>query len=451
MAYVYKRKCDKGDKSRKWIVRWRDARTRRWRTSAGYVDKAASQKQGERLEAESAQLAEGVITTYDQHRLRPIDEHIQDFIDHLKARGRATMYVQQVEQRLRRIVEGIGAKRLIDLDPVKIEQMLPRLKYDDKPLGGRTVNEYITTIKGLTRWLIRMRRLDLDPLVSLSKIEPNRIQQVHPRRALTLDEISRLLTAAERRPVDEVTTIRRGKRAGQRRANVREWVIQRMKLLGRERRLAYMIAVWTGLRRSEIEALQWGDLVLDTEFPVIRLRAHVTKAKRADTLALHPQLVAELKSMRPDDVTPQSPVVPTVPNMAVFKADLKMAGIAYGDVVTGYADFHSLRVTLNTNMAIAGVSGRLRQLQMRHSDPRLTEITYLDEKMLPVHQAITGLPEIQLTPATRRPDTSADPAEQLKRFMAERQVEQEKRKAMGRERARLQAQVNAREINEKQA
>lgn len=88
---------------------------------------------------------------------------------------------------------------------------------------------------------------------------------------------------------------------------------------------------------------------------------------------------------------------------------------------------------------------------MRHSDPRLTEITYLDEKMLPVHEAITGLPGIQVTPVTRRPDTSADPAEQLKRFMAERQVEREKRKAMGRERARLQAQVNAREINEKQA
>ncbi|MCX5658364.1 MAG: tyrosine-type recombinase/integrase [Planctomycetota bacterium] len=437
MAYVFKRKADKGDKNKKWYVRWRDAQGKRWRTSAGYVDKAASQKQGERLEAESAQLAEGVITTFDQHRLRPIDEHIRDFIDHLKARGRATMYVQQVEQRVRRIVEGIGAKRIIDLDPVRIEQMLARLKYDDKPLGGRTVNEYITTIKGLTRWLIRVRRLDIDPLVSLSKIEPKRIQQVHPRRALTLDEISRLLAAAERRPVDEVTTIRRGKRAGQRRANVRDWVIQRMKLLGRERRLAYLVAVWTGLRRSEIEALQWGDLVLDAEFPVIRLRAHVTKAKRADTLAIHPQLVAELKAMRPTDVSLQAPVVPTVPNMAVFKADLKMAGIAYGDATTGYADFHSLRVTLNTNMAVAGVSSRLRQLQMRHSDPRLTEITYLDERMLPVHEAITSLPGIQLTPANRRPDTSSDPVEQLKRFMAERQAEREKRRALGRERAHL--------------
>ena len=60
---------------------------------------------------------------------------------------------------------------------------------------------------------------------------------------------------------------------------------------GVNRRLAYLLAVWSGLRRSELAALTWGDVDLDVLPAKIRLRAETTKSKRADSIALHPQVV----------------------------------------------------------------------------------------------------------------------------------------------------------------
>ncbi len=171
-------------------------------------------------------------------------------------------------------------------------------------------------------------------------------------------------------------------------------VEERAKQIGRERRLAYLIAVWTGLRRSEIAALRWDDLDLDGAVPRIRLRAETTKSRRADTLVIHPQLADELRAVRPADVATAVMVVKTVPSIRVLQADLKYAGVEYGNRTIGYADFHALRKTLSTMMAAAGMSQRVRQAHMRHTDPRLTECTYMDESLLPVADELSKVPAI---------------------------------------------------------
>ncbi len=66
--------------------------------------------------------------------------------------------------------------------------------------------------------------------------------------------------------------------------------------IGRERALAYLLALWTGLRRSELRALQWQDVRLDTLPARIDLRAKTTKSRRADSVALHPQVVEALRT-----------------------------------------------------------------------------------------------------------------------------------------------------------
>ncbi|MCC6428616.1 MAG: hypothetical protein IT435_17580 [Phycisphaerales bacterium] len=59
-------------------------------------------------------------------------------------------------------------------------------------------------------------------------------------------------------------------------------------------------------------------------------------------------------------------------------------------------DFHSLRMTLSTMMAVYGMSQRSRQAQMRHSDPKLTEITYMDLTLLPIADELARVPAIPL-------------------------------------------------------
>ena len=55
-------------------------------------------------------------------------------------------------------------------------------------------------------------------------------------------------------------------------------------------------------------------------------------------------------------------------------------------------DFHSLRHTLATNLALAGTAPRVAMEAMRHSDMRLTTKTYTDAGLLPLFDAVTKLP-----------------------------------------------------------
>lgn len=61
-----------------------------------------------------------------------------------------------------------------------------------------------------------------------------------------------------------------------------------------------------------------------------------------------------------------------------MKRDLAYAGIDYGNQQIGYADLHSLRMTLNNMLAENSVATRTRQSQLRHADPKLTEVSYFD-------------------------------------------------------------------------
>ncbi len=194
----------------------------------------------------------------------------------------------------------------------------------------------------------------------------------------------------------EALTVRRGARKGEPTSRVGDAVRRRLESLGRERRLVYLIAMWTGLRRAEIKQLQWSDIDLDSELPQIRLRAGTTKSRRGDTIVLHPQVAEALRAARPQGTTSRQLVVSSVPCMKTLRADLKLAEIDKGDKVVGFVDFHSPRMTLSTMMAAAGMSQRSRQSHMRHTDPRLTENTYMDERLLPVAKELAAVPSIPL-------------------------------------------------------
>ena len=156
-----------------------------------------------------------------------------------------------------------------------------------------------------------------------------------------------------------------------------------------------MALFWTGLRKSEAKALRWSDLLLDADPPILRLRGHTTKSKRDDVLALHPELaerLAEMKRSR-EQQEPNDPVFTTVPSRPSFLADLEAAGIEAHDGER-YFDMHAIRVSLTTFLASQGVGQRLAQAHLRHSDPRLTAMTYTDAEALPMAATIGKLPRI---------------------------------------------------------
>jgi len=98
--------------------------------------------------------------------------------------------------------------------------------------------------------------------------------------------------------------------------------------------------------------------------------------------------------MRPADAETAAAVFEreNIPSMWMMRKDLAAAGIPFVDGQGRRVDFHSLRGSLNTHMALAKVDPQLRQKIMRHSDIKLTLDTYTDSSLLRVSEAITVLP-----------------------------------------------------------
>ncbi len=417
MASIYKRKADRRDKRKPYLIAYTDEHGKR-RTVSGCTDRAATEEIAGKLEADARLRKRGILDPTRERiaaqSKRPIGEHIGEFVQHVKAGrpgGHAPRYLLQVENRLDLLRESSELKYLGELDADRVAAFVGELQR--KKLSGITINEYLGTIKAFTRWCVSTCRLPTDPLAALKRQDASRIDKTRPRRALSSDEIGALLHAARIRPVMEVQTIRHGPKASERTANVRAEVVQRAERLGAERVLAYLLALWTGLRRSELRALRWQDVRLDNLPAQLELRASTTKSKRADRIALHPQVAELLRTHRAGKTKPTDRVLRAVPSMTVLRADLKMAGID-GVNEAGRVDLHSMRKSLTTYLLTNGIPMRVAQAHLRHTDPRLTAGVYTDEMALPVAAKVSALPWLPTEPdegceAIRMTGTGDDP------------------------------------------
>lgn len=196
--------------------------------------------------------------------------------------------------------------------------------------------------------MVKHGRIERNPLALVQKVQSNG-KQLRPRRAFTREEFQRLLAVAG------------------------------------PRKALYLTAVFTGLRRGELAALEWDDLDLDAARPFLKARASTTKSHKEAVIGLHRDVVAELRLIRSGQHAPNQRVFEgLMPRMKRFRTDLKRANVAYINSKGQRADFDSLRYTLATNLALAGTPPRAAVEIMRHSDMRLTTKTYTDAGLLAV-------------------------------------------------------------------
>jgi integrase len=147
----------------------------------------------------------------------------------------------------------------------------------------------------------------------------------------------------------------RGKQRIQRRALNDD---EARRLLACPRKLLYLLAMHTGLRRGEINALHGGDFHLDAVNPYWAPPAAFVKNRKEQPRPLHPELVAELQKLKAaGKLKPEDTVFPErVPPMKTIRADFKAAGIPLKDERGHVVDFHALRTTYITRLQRAGVS-----------------------------------------------------------------------------------------------
>ena len=374
IAYVYRPKRREGGKilvGRVWRARLKlNGDVKAHDVSLGVCDKQVAEQKMRDVIREQERTSVGMIAPAAQRKAfqSPLAAIIGEYVADLVALGRSEDHVRHVDKRLRRLARECGWESSREATP---ESFL-RWRTGQKQ-AAKTINEYHAALSALFTWLRKQGRAVVNPFEVVCKVDTRGKQRLR-RRALSDDEAQALLSAA-----------------------------------AEPRRTIYLLALHTGLRRGEIDKLQWDDLKLNGAKSSLRVRPEINKNRKDQFLPLHAEMVAVLQGMRPEGVAANALVFPRgVPSMKEFRADLKAAGIALLDERGHRIDFHALRTSYITRLQRAGVSPREAMELARHSDMRLTMKDYTDTAQLPLAATVARLAPFGVAAADGKTNTQRD-------------------------------------------
>ena len=401
-----------GAKGGPWIARYRDGNGIVRERSTGCLDKTAAQSVLTEWQREAERQRAGLLTAQEaaaaQWANEPLAKHIDGYQEHLRAAGATERHIDYRKRELDRVFKDCGWHRLSDLNRDGFSRWLnARAK---EGMGARRRNVHFDAVCGFARWALDSGRITLFPFNGLAK-SSEAIDRRHVRRALSPEELAKLLEAAESRPVNELLEY----------PNVTPSALQRARRVGRERALFYRLLAFSGLRANEARTLRLGDLSLEGKHPHINLRAATEKNRKGASVPLRADLVVALKSLIEDrrnalgvdsikrgafsgaPLGLDTPLFEHAPSsVKVFDKDLVAAGLATLDKKTKKItktddrgrtlDIHSLRGTFASMLAASGVPLATAQVLMRHSTPTLTARHYVDPRMLDTEGAVNALP-----------------------------------------------------------
>jgi integrase len=299
----------------------------------------------------------------------PLKSVVREWVADLTAKGRKPHYCGIMEKFMGVLMRECHWVKVGDIRP----EAFIRWRGVNQGKAAKTLNEYHGCVRAFLNWLVSSGRLPSNPLASLQKVE-TRGREVRNRRPLSHEQFLRLLEVS-----------------------------------GPDNSAVYAVAAYTGLRRSEIASLCWGDFDLAAESPTVTIHAKHAKNKQSVRLPVHRDLCRLLRVYFEScgSPGPSTPALKVPPRLRAFNRDLKAAGIPRIDERGMVVDFHSLRHTTATWLASENVPLPVAMQIMRHSDPKLTAKAYVDQAALPLAASMALLPGM---PNENRlsPDSSPD-------------------------------------------
>jgi integrase len=219
---------------------------------------------------------------------KPLSEHVEDFKRSLLAKNNTAKHVELVIQRLQTLIDGCGFKYWSEIDATAVEEYLedrrngeprdtptPAEADGDKPrpprrLSVQSSNFYLQAVKQFAAWMVRKKRATQSPLDHLGMLNVATDRR-HDRRALSVDELRRLLASAH--ASGDVFGIP-----------------------GPERSLIYRLAAESGLRSNELRSLTRSSFSFGDKLSTVVVEAENSKHRRRDELPLRPATVELLKA-----------------------------------------------------------------------------------------------------------------------------------------------------------
>lgn len=319
--------------SRTFVAKYRDGSGIVRTTATGCRDETAARRMLGDFERRAELVKARVVTAAEDaiadHQGTPLAGHLAAYLLTLEAEGTSPAHRANVRRCLDRLAADCGFRRLGDLRRERLERWL--VAQAKAGMGARTRNTYRAAAVAFGNWCIRNQRLTLNPFAAVSKAN-EAADTRKQRRALSEDELRRLLYVARLRPLAEYgrATVRRDgddqpddqrSRRTWRKASLtldniaaaadlaRERLADNPDFLaelverGRARALLYKTAVLTGLRRGELASLTVGSLDLAADPPCLTLAAADEKSREGNTLPLRSDLAAELREWLADRAT----------------------------------------------------------------------------------------------------------------------------------------------------
>ena len=379
------------------------------KTVKGCKDRAATEALARKLEADAMLRREGIIDVrtgqYAKAEARPlvvkdaegkvIDGHLADYHAALLAKGVTRDHADLVRTRANKVLRLAKAERISQLSPSAVQGAVAAVR--EKGLSLATCNDTLRAIKQFSRWLWRDGRAREDVLVHLTGYNVA-LDRRHDRRALTDEELARLIAAAEGGPAV-------------------------MGMAGPDRAMLYRVAVGTGFRANELRSLTPESFDVDADPPTVTVQAAYSKHRRKDVQPIRCDLADLLgpwleakqsgrpvfssmpdktaKMMRQDLAGAKTKWVEEVKSPEAQKPRLDADFLEYRDSAGRVADFHALRHTYVSRLVRSGANVKVAQELARHSTPILTLGRYAHVEVLDQTKALDALPSIELAPAHR--------------------------------------------------
>jgi len=316
MAGVYKRQYSRArGKQGKWTGWYYDERGHRV-TFTGTTDKATTLEIARRKESESRLVREGLLEpsarTRREAAARPIAAHIEDYRAALLAKGDTIKHARHVASTLHSLFKSASIESIAELAGDRVQDALARLKASR---SARTANFALGAAKAFASWLSQAERVEAVPK-SITRLRPynERIDRRYVRRALSGDELERLLQATESGP--KIVAQRAG-RGGPPTA----W------LTGPDRAVLYRLAMGTGFRVNELRSLTPESFDLNTPDPAVTVAAAYSKHRRDDRQPIASDLADRLRPWLAGRPIGQPVLAVPQRTAEMLAADLRRAGI----------------------------------------------------------------------------------------------------------------------------
>jgi integrase len=333
------------------------------KTERAFTDKGASQALLATREKEVERKKAGLSVVSEKDRQRKYAECVEKYRDELKRLERSPVHWKNAESSLKRTGAWCGWETIAQIRPAKLRDYLAHRKKEG--LSARTVNADRDYLCHSMDYLIAQGWAAENVIRQVAKAPAGPRQRVRRRRAYTPAELARLLAAAPR-----------------------------------DRRLVYLVAATSGLRRSELGRIERRDFDLSNpDRPRWTLRAQVSKNGLAWTIPMTSECAAGLATLPAG--RPTERVFPKLPRTKTVNADLRRAKIEKKDELGRGVDLHSLRYFFCTQLALTMPVQKVRVL-MRHQTLRQTCDLYLDLGLDDVADDVWSLPKMIIAIAQKK-------------------------------------------------